>query len=71
MAHTKKVKHAGKFGSGFGRKVRDNFVKVETKQRRKQSCPFCKSLTARRKSAGIWNCKKCGREFASSAYYLK
>ncbi|MEK6918990.1 MAG: 50S ribosomal protein L37ae [Nanoarchaeota archaeon] len=71
MAHTKRVKHAGKFAVGYGRKVRDNFVNVESKQRRKQVCPFCKSPTAKRRSAGIWNCKKCGKEFASSAYYLK
>ncbi len=71
MAHTKRVKHAGKFAVGYGRKVRDNFVKVETKQRRKQICPFCKNSTAKRSSAGIWNCRKCGKKFASSAYYLE
>jgi len=70
MAHTKKVKQAGKFGAGYGRKVRENFVNVESKQRRKQICPFCKNPTAKRKSAGIWKCKKCGKEFASGAYYL-
>ena len=71
MAHTKRVKQAGKFAVGYGRKVRDNFVNVESKQRKKQTCPFCKAPTAKRRSAGIWNCKKCGKEFASSAYYLK
>ncbi len=70
MPHTKKVKHAGKFGAGYGRRVREGFVSVESRQRKKQVCPFCKSPKARRKSAGIWSCKKCGKKFASSAYYL-
>ncbi|MBS3074404.1 50S ribosomal protein L37ae [Candidatus Pacearchaeota archaeon] len=70
MERTKKVKQAGKFGAGYGRKVREGFVSVESRQRKKQVCPFCKSLKARRKSAGIWKCKKCGKKFASGAYYL-
>lgn len=71
MARTRKVKHSGRFGVGYGRNVRKNLVAVETKQRKKQVCPFCKNSTAKRKSAGIWNCTKCGKQFASSAYYLQ
>jgi large subunit ribosomal protein L37Ae len=69
MARTKKVKASGRLGAGYGTNVRIKFVDVETKQRKKQICPFC-SGTAKRKSSGIWRCKKCGKTFAGEAYYL-
>jgi len=66
----KKVKAAGRFGARYGKRVRDRMVQVETKQRVKQKCPFCKKLGVKRTSKGIWNCKKCGKRFASNTYYL-
>lgn len=71
MSRTKKVKASGKYGAGYGTNVRIKFVAVESKQRKKQICPFCKSPKAKRKSAGIWSCKKCGKTFAGHAYYLE
>ena len=71
MVRTKKVKAAGKFGAGYGTNVRRKFVAVESKQRIKQICPFCKSSKAKRKSAGIWLCQKCKKTFAGHAYYLE
>ena len=70
MARTKKVKASGRYKVGYGTRVRVKLVAVESKQRKKQICPFCKKPTAKRKSAGIWNCKKCGKNFAGGAYYL-
>jgi large subunit ribosomal protein L37Ae len=70
MARTKKVKVSGKFGAGYGTNVRRKFVEVETKQRKKQICPFCKKSSVKRTSAGIWFCKKCNKTFAGQAYYL-
>ncbi len=70
MARTKKVKASGKHKVGYGTNVRKKFVAVESKQRKKQTCPFCKKLGVKRKSAGIWNCKKCKKTFAGRAYYL-
>jgi large subunit ribosomal protein L37Ae len=66
----KKVKSAGRFGARYGKRVRDRLVQIETKQRVKQKCPFCKKLGVKRISKGIWNCKKCGKKFASNTYYL-
>ena len=43
MVRTKKVKASGKFGAGYGTNVRAKFVAVESKQRKKQKCPFCNS----------------------------
>ncbi len=67
---SKKTKSAGRFGARYGRAVKVKLVGVEEKQRKKQKCPYCGKLGVKRLSAGIWNCKKCGKKFASDAYYL-
>lgn len=67
---TRKVKAAGRLRAGYGKRVRKNITDIESKQRKKQPCPFCKR-TVKRLSKGIWECKKCGKRFASHAYYLE
>jgi large subunit ribosomal protein L37Ae len=67
----KKTKSAGRFGSRYGKKVRDKIVEVESIQRKKQKCPFCGKLGVKRLSKGIWLCKKCNKKFASNTYHLK
>jgi len=67
---SKKTKSAGRFGARYGKKVRDNLVKVEIKQRVKQKCPFCEKLGVKRLAKGIWHCSKCDKKFASNTYYL-
>jgi len=67
---SKKSRAAGRFGCRYGKSVRDKLVQVEDKQRKKQKCPFCGKMTAKRKAKGIWLCKKCGKKFAGHAYYL-
>ncbi|OIO41740.1 50S ribosomal protein L37ae [Candidatus Pacearchaeota archaeon CG10_big_fil_rev_8_21_14_0_10_31_9] len=71
MARTKKVKSSGRYKTGYGTNVRRKLIAVESKQKQKQKCPFCNKLTAKRKSAGIWACKKCGKTFSGGAYYLE
>ncbi len=66
----KKTKSAGRFGARYGKRVRTKLIKVETLQRKKQKCPFCKKLGVKRLSNGIWHCAKCGKKFASNTYYL-
>ena len=66
----KKVKSAGRFGARYGRSVRANVVKVESKQRVKQKCPYCEKLGVKRLSKGIWKCNKCDKKFASDTYYI-
>jgi large subunit ribosomal protein L37Ae len=66
----KKTKAAGRFGARYGRSVRSKLVEVESKQRKKQECPFCKRLGAKRISSGVWECKKCDKKFASNTFYL-
>jgi large subunit ribosomal protein L37Ae len=68
MARTKKIKSAGRFGAGYGLIVRKKLQKVESIQRKKQICPFCKKATAKRVATGIWECNSCKKRFASNAY---
>lgn len=67
---TKKARHAGRFGAGYGKTVKDRLNKVEDKQRIKQKCPLCNRLGVKRLSKGIWKCPKCDKKFASGAFYL-
>jgi large subunit ribosomal protein L37Ae len=67
---SKKTKSAGRFGAKHGKLVRTRLVKIESKQRLKQKCPFCEKLGVKRFSKGIWECSKCNKKFASNTYYL-
>ncbi|MBS3070682.1 50S ribosomal protein L37ae [Candidatus Pacearchaeota archaeon] len=70
---SKKTKSAGRFGARYGKTVKATLVAVEQFQRKKQKCPFCGKVGAKRISKGIWKCsrKTCSKKFAASVYYLK
>ena len=68
---TKKAKASGRFGARYGKTVRGRLIKVEEKQRKKQKCPFCERLGAKRLSKGIWKCSKCDKKFASDVFHLE
>lgn len=69
-AKTKKIKAAGRFGAGYGTRVRARLNKQESIQRKKQKSPFHPTGRAVRMAAGIWKCVKTGKIFAGNAYYL-
>jgi len=71
MRRTKKVGPTGKFGTRYGKKVKEAYKAIEIKQRSRQKCPYCKKLQARRLAKGIWGCKFCGKKFTGGAYYLE
>ena len=71
MTKTKKVKSAGRFGPRYGKSVRRRITEIESKQRKKQVCPYCQKKALKRLSKGIWLCKKCRKKFASHAYYIE
>ena len=71
MTKTKKVKAAGKFGAGYGIRVRREYNKVEALQRKRQKSPFYDKARAKRIAAGIWKCMKTGRVFAGPSYSLE
>jgi len=67
----KKIKAFGKFGVGYGTRVRAKFNKVESFQRKTQKSPFHPTGKAKRIAAGIWKCLKTGKIFAGPAYSLE
>jgi len=70
MVKLKLIGSAGRFGIRYGVSARRRITDIESKQRQKQRCIFCKGR-AKRISKGIWLCKKCGKKFAGHAYYLE
>lgn len=70
-AKTKKIHAAGKYGVGYGTRVRKAYNKIELLQRKRQQSPFHKKGKAVRISAGIWKCVRTGKVFAGPAYYLE
>jgi len=70
-AKTKKIKAAGKFGAGYGTKVRSEYNAIEAVQRKRQISPFYSKGKAKRIAAGIWKCMKTGKIFAGPAYSLE
>ncbi len=70
-AKTKKTRYAGKFGAGYGTRVRKTYNKVEELQRKRQTSPFYAKGRAKRIAYGIWRCLKTGKIFAGPAYHLE
>jgi len=68
MPSTRKVKHAGRFGSRYGKGIRDRIVAVEKIQRTKHECPNCGFKRVKRISTGLYKCSKCGFTFAGGAF---
>ncbi|MFB6246838.1 MAG: 50S ribosomal protein L37ae [Candidatus Pacearchaeota archaeon] len=73
MPKLKKTGSAGRLGPRYGKTVRSRLVRVESKQKQKQPCPFCGKQSVKRVSSSIWKCtdKKCDKKFASREYYLE
>lgn len=57
-----------RFGPRYGRTVKQKVAKVEALAKKTYKCPFCSAEKVRKQSAGIWECGKCGKIFASKAY---
>jgi len=70
-AKRKKIKASGRFGAGYGTRVRKRLNAIEEKQRKRQVSPFHPKSRAIRIAAGIWKCEKTGKVFAGHAYHLQ
>lgn len=68
---TKKLKSAARFGPRYGKRLKAKVVAVEAEQRKKQECPYCMRLAAKRLASGIWQCRKCSAKFTGAAYTVK
>ncbi len=69
MGRTKKVGSTGRYGVRYGLKLRKKTLEVESKQKKKHICPFCKKTGVKRIAAGIWECNKCMNKFTGKAYF--
>ena len=68
MTVPKKFASAKRFGTRYGRTIRNKVAAVESQHKGKKKCPFCTWEKLRRLSAGIWQCDKCDKKFAAKAY---
>jgi large subunit ribosomal protein L37Ae len=66
-----KKKMSGRFGSRYGKKIREAVLAADKKAKAKYRCPSCSREAVKRVSSGIWLCKKCNTKFASAAYEFK
>ena len=57
-----------RFGSRYGKRLRDRYGAIENEQRKKHKCPYCHYQQVRRVALGIWECNKCESKFTSKAY---
>lgn len=68
MTKTKTVGSTGRFGVKYGLTIRHRVLDIEKIQRKKQKCPYCGRLKAKRISFGIFKCGKCDSKFTGKAY---
>ena len=68
---TKKAGSTGRYGTRYGRKIRRIVLEIEQKQKKKQKCPYCQKLNAKRLAKGLWECTKCHKKFTGGAYFLE
>ncbi|HUR61119.1 MAG TPA: 50S ribosomal protein L37ae [Candidatus Thermoplasmatota archaeon] len=68
MSHTKKVGTSGRFGPRYGALHRRTVANVEKVQKAAHPCARCGSISVYRIHTGIWDCQKCGYQFAGGAY---
>ena len=65
---TKKVGSVGRLGPRYGVRIRRRILEVEGDQRKRHQCPRCAAYSVKRRSTGVWACRRCGLVFAGGAY---
>ena len=61
---------AKKFGTRYGRTLRQKYSKIESIKKAEYICPYCSYKKVKRVNTGIWQCRKCNSKFASKAYFI-
>jgi large subunit ribosomal protein L37Ae len=59
-----------RFGTRYGKKLKDKIGKIEQERRLGNKCPYCHKPKVKRIAAGIWECTKCMSKFAGKAYSI-
>ena len=70
MVEVKKTGAGKRFGSRYGRHLRDKVAEVESGYRGRSKCPYCGKNRVKRVAAGIWKCNSCDAKFTGRAYGL-
>ena len=65
---TQKAGLTARFGSRYGVSVRRRAGSALRKKSRLYVCPSCQYRKVKRKSAGIWECKKCNYTFTGGVW---
>ncbi len=65
---TRKVGPVGRLGPRYGVRVRRRTQEIEEGLRTRHVCPNCRAVSVRRRSSGVWACRRCGTVFAGGAY---
>ncbi len=68
MPVAKKFGSPKRYGARYGRRIKEKLGKIEAEQKKRQVCPYCNKAAVRRKSVGIWLCKRCNAQFTGFAY---
>ena len=68
LKHAKAMK---RFGTRYGRTIREKVGLIEVEQRKLHKCPYCNNNKVKRVSTGIWKCGKCNAKFTSKAYTVE
>ncbi len=71
MAKEKSLGSVKRFGPRYGRTTKKKFAVIEKEHRKLHDCPYCNYTKVKRKSQGIWHCKKCNATFTGKAYSVK
>jgi large subunit ribosomal protein L37Ae len=68
LGRTKKVGSTGRFGSRYGAKLRRAVLDIDRRRHEPHRCPSCATRALKRVAVGLWECKKCGLQFAGGVY---
>jgi large subunit ribosomal protein L37Ae len=67
---TTKLNSTKRFGSRYGRSLKERLAKIEVEYRKKNKCPYCGKNKVKRVAVGIWLCNACNTKFTGKAYSI-
>ena len=65
---TKKVGSTGWMGPRYGIRIRRRVLEIDRARAKGAACPRCSTVTLQRVASGIFECRRCGTRFSSTAY---
>ena len=65
---TKKIGSTRGLEARYGSTVRKRYIEAISGLKTAHKCPQCGTKNVKRRSVGVWKCKKCGAAFTGGAY---